>query len=82
MFALNFGLEYSTFVYPGYPSHVVGWDGIGCGWVDSGALKPGATVRGAAASLAVPRSVQSKHIIASSLNGQYAISMCKHWQVG
>jgi len=45
MFSVGFGLEYSTFVYPGYPSHVAGWDGIGCGWVDSAALKPGATVR-------------------------------------
>jgi len=70
MFAVNFGLESSTFVYRGYPSHAVGWDGIGCGEVYSAGLKPGATVRGTAASLAVPRSVQSKHIIASSINGQ------------
>ena len=61
---MNFGLEYSTFVYPGYPSHVVERGGNGCGWT-----QPGATVRGAAASLAVLRSVQSKHIIESGLKG-------------
>jgi hypothetical protein len=51
MFAVNFGLEYSTFVYPGYPCRVV--DGMGLN-VGGESLKPRATVRGASASLAVP----------------------------